>query len=63
MGDISRQQLAQRWVSQQPTWALLNTVRALSSTVAAVMNTEDDEARLRAAKAEIRARIKRERQA
>ena len=60
MGDISRQQLAERWVRQQPTWALLNTVRALSSTVGAVMNTEEDKARLKAAQAEITARINRE---
>ena len=59
MGDISRQQLAQRWVSQQPTWALMNTVRALSSTVAAFMNTEDDEARLKEARAELARRRKR----
>jgi hypothetical protein len=44
---------ASEWVKGQPTYALRNMVKALSSPVSQFLNTADDTARLEAAKEEL----------
>ena len=44
---------ASEWARSQPTWALTNMVKALSSPVSQFLNTADDAARLEAAREEL----------
>ena len=46
------------WARSKPTWALANMVKALSSGVSSFLNTPEDEARLKEARAELAKRRK-----